>query len=118
MTHDSCGAKTYKLVIADDGHDAQRLHALGLRVETRRSTFVAKHNIGVLVRIQIRDAVRLDGVLEGSLALAAGIVGATAGRVVGAITVNVHVVIVARASLEEDGVGNVGAVRGASAKSA
>lgn len=60
-------------------------------------------NIG----IEIRNAECSHGILERSLALATGIVGTSASRVVGAITIDVEVVIVARTALEEDGTGKV-----------
>lgn len=69
------------------------------------------------VGVQILDAIFFDSVHESSFALATGIIRAGSSRPVGAIAVNVHVVIVARLSLEEDGVGDVAAVDGAAAES-
>lgn len=107
---------SHQLVIAHDGHDAKRLHPLALRVERRAGALVSKDDVRVDVGIEIGNTVRLDGVLEGRLPLATGVVCAAAGRVVGAVAVNVHVVVVAAAPLEEDGVGDISAVGRAAAE--
>lgn len=55
----------------------------------------------MLVGIQVRNAVGLDGVLEGGLALARRVVGASTSRVVSAIAVDIKVVV-AVVALQED----------------
>jgi hypothetical protein len=65
------------------------------------------------VRIQVADAIRANCILERRLAIAAGVIRAGAGFVVNAVAVNVHVVVVSRAALEEEGVGDVAAEDGA-----
>lgn len=104
--------ETYHLVVADNSHHTQRLQTAALRIVRLRS----KHNIGVKVGVQVRNAVARDGVFEGGLALTTGVVGAVSSGVVGAIAVDIHVVILAL-TLEEYGVGNVTTVAGASVKS-
>lgn len=84
-----------------------------LRRKRRVGTFVAKHHVRVQVGIQILNAIGLHRILERSLALAGGVVGAVSGRVVGSVAVDVHVVVLI-VTFEEDGVGNVAAIDGAS----
>lgn len=107
---------THQLVIAHDGHDAKWLHPIFLRAERRAGALVSKDDVRVDVGIEIGNTVHLDGVLEGRLPLATGVVCAAAGRVIGAVAVNVHVVIVAAAPLEEDGVGEISAIERAAAE--
>lgn len=64
------------------------------------------------IGIQIRNAKVLNSVLEGGLALAAGVVLAGSGRSVGTIAVDVQVVVVV-VGLEEDCVVQVTTVAGA-----
>ena len=111
-------AVTYNLIVADNSHDAERLHARRLRVERRVAARVTKDNVRVNVGIEVRDAERPHGVLEGGLALASGVIGTSTSRVVGAITVNIQVVIIACAALEENSAGQVATVCRAAAKSA
>lgn len=106
---------TYDLVVAHNSHDAERLDTVILWAEGRVSTLVAKHDIRVQVGIEIADTKVLHSALEGRLALSRGIIGTVASMVVGAVTVNVHVVVLVVA-LEEDGVGDVAAVDGAPAE--
>lgn len=84
-------AGAYQVVVAHNCHHTQRLHANALRLKGRLAVLVAKDDIGVDVGIEVRNAIRLDGVLEGSLALTRLVVGAFAGLVVGAVTVDIHV---------------------------
>lgn len=111
-------AVTYNLIVADNSHDAEGLHAGRLRIKRRVAARVAKDNVRVNVSIEIRDAKRLHGVFEGGLALAGGIVGTSTSRIVCAITINVQIVIVACAALEENGAGEIATVCRAAAESA
>lgn len=83
---------------------------MSLGVEGRRGALVAKYNVGVDVGIKVGDAIGGDGILEGSLALARGVIGTGTAGSVGAVAVNVHVVVVAAAALEEDGAVDVATV--------
>lgn len=77
------------MVVADNSHDTQWLHAMILGVEGRIGPLVAKDNVRVDVGIQVRNAVLRDSVDKGSLALTRGIIAAVAARVVGSVAVNV-----------------------------
>lgn len=115
--HVSRSEGTYDLVVTDDSHDAERLDTVILGPEGRARTLIAKDDVRVQVCIEIADAVVAHRVLERSLALARGIIRAVASMVVGAVAVNVHVVVLV-VSLEEDGVGDIAAVDGAAAECA
>lgn len=84
-----------------------------LGLEAGVAALVAKDNVAVDVGVEVGNTVALDCVLEGSLALAAGVVGAVAAAVVGAVAVDIHVVVVALAALEVDDVLDIAAVGGA-----
>lgn len=84
-------AGAYQVVIAHDCHNTQRLHANALRLKGRAGVLVAKDDVGVDVGIEVLNSIRLDDVLEGSLALTRGVIGAFASLVVGAVTVDIHV---------------------------
>jgi hypothetical protein len=103
--------QAYHLIVADNSHHTQRLKAAALGVIRLRS----KDNIGVKVGVQVRDAVARNGVFESGLALTTGVIGAVSSGVVGAIAVNIHVVILAL-TLEKNGIGNVTTVTGSSVK--
>lgn len=107
---------TYDLVVAHNCHDTERLHAVALRVEGGAAALVAKDHVRMNISIQVWDSKFLHVILESSFALATRVIGAPSRRVVGTITVDVHVIIVSGASLEEDGVGDVAAVAGATAE--
>lgn len=66
----------------------------------------------MLVGVEVRNAVGLDGVLEGGLALARGVVGASTSRVVGTVAVNVEVVVAVVALQEDCALANITAVDG------
>ena len=80
---------TYDLVVANNSHDTQWVHAMVLRVEGRRSSLIAEDNIRVDVGIKVLNTVLRDGIHEGGLALARGVIGAVAAGVVGSVAVNV-----------------------------
>lgn len=63
------------------------------------------------VGVKIGDTIGLDGIFEGSLALTTGVIGASTTSVVGSVTVDVHVIVVARGSLEIDHIVDIAAVR-------
>lgn len=90
---------TYHLVVAHDGHNTERLHSLALRIEGWASTLISEDNIRMNVCIEVGNAIGLHGVLEGSFSLTTGVICAATARVIGAIAVNVHVIVVAIASL-------------------
>lgn len=68
----------------------------------------------MLVGIEVGDAVGLDSVLEGGLALARRVVGASTSGVVGAVAIDVEVVVSVVALQEDCALANVTAVDGAS----
>lgn len=96
-------ATTYELVVADDSHDGERLHAVLLRVKERR---LVKDHIWVNVGIEVLDAILAHSVLECRGAEARGVIGAVACLVVGTVAVDIHVII-AIGAFEEDGIGNI-----------
>lgn len=100
------------MVIADNSHDTEGLHArrLGLGVEGRVATLIAEDDVWVNIGIEVRNAKCLYGVFERSLALATRVVGTSASGSVGAITIDVQVVIVACAAFEENGTGKIATV--------
>lgn len=83
-----------------------------LRVKGWAVLLVAKDHVRVEVGIEVGDAVLLHIVLEGGLALSAGVIGAFTSRVVGTIAVDVEIVVVAGLALEEDGIRQVSTVDG------
>lgn len=108
----SISVETHQLSVADDSHDAQGLHPLLLRVEGGRVSLVAEDHVWVKVGVQVRDAVAAHGVFESGLALAGWVVRASPGLVVGAVTVDIHVVVVAVA-FQEDSPWDITTVLGA-----
>lgn len=101
---------TYDLIIAYDRHDAQGHHPRASWAELGAAALIPKDNVGVQVGIEVLNAVRSNGFLERRLTLTTWIVGTVAGSIVQAIAVNCHVGEGARAGLQENGVGDVGAV--------
>lgn len=99
---------TYHLVVANDSHHTQWLHAILLRIEVR----VAEHDIGVQIRIQVFDPVLAELVLERCLALSGLVGSAVTAFVVQSVTVDVHVVVLAAVggAVQVDSVGDVSAV--------
>lgn len=72
----------------------------------------------MLVGVEIWDAVGLDGVLEGCLALARRVVGASTSRVVGAVAVDVEVVVAVVALQKDCALADITAVDGATGEGA
>lgn len=80
------------------------------RIKIRK---LVEDDISVNIGIQVADAIRGNSILERGLAVTAGVVGAIASFVVDTITIDIHVVIIPIASLEEESVGDVAAEDGA-----
>jgi hypothetical protein len=99
---------THQLVVADNSHNAQWLHAILLRIEVR----VSKHHIRMLVRIQILNPVLTHLILERGLALSCLIGPTVTPFVVQSVAVNVHVVVLAAVgcAVQVNGIGDVAAV--------
>lgn len=97
--------RAHQLPAAHDGHHAQRLHPVLLRIEL--GPVVAEHDVRVHVGVEVGDAVRTHAVLERRLRLARRVVGAVARALVRAVAVDVHVGVLPAVGLrvQEDGVG-------------
>lgn len=80
------------MVVANNSHDRERLHAVLLGVEERS---LVEHDIRMDVGIQVTDTVLGNSVLEGSLSVTRGVIGAVASLVISTITIDIHVIITA-----------------------
>lgn len=86
----------YQFVAADHGHDAERLHAVLLRIERRIRAIVSKDDVRVDVGVQIGDAdiVADDGIFEARLGLS--IVAVAAPSIISiaalfAVAIDIHI---------------------------
>ncbi|KAF1731796.1 hypothetical protein CRV24_007986 [Beauveria bassiana] len=111
------GRGPYHLVIANNGHYRKRLNAMVLGDKGRIRLGVTKDDIGMYIGVKIWNTIGFDRVHESCLVLASLVVSASTRASVDTVAVNVHVVVGAIA-LEEDGIGDIAAVRSAAFKGA